>query len=91
MILKVWLELTYYVRMAFHHVRPHWLHLRKMSYVGKILAKLLLELWLNSNSGIGIEIGLIENGIGIETPGFGIENHVNGIEIFTTGATALTS
>ena len=37
-----------------------------------------LELQLNSNSGIGIEIGGIENGIGIEIPGigigFGIEN-----------------
>ena len=28
----------------------------------------------NSNSGIGIEIGGIENGIGIENPGIGIEN-----------------
>ena len=31
-----------------------------------------LELQLNSNSGIGIEIGGIENGIGIEIPGIGI-------------------
>ena len=75
--------------MAFHYVRPHWLQLRKMPYVGKILSELLLELWLNSNSGIRIEIGLIENGIEIETLGIGIENH--GIEIFTTGATELTN
>ena len=27
----------------------------------------------NSNSGIGIEIGGIENGVGIENPGIGIE------------------
>ena len=35
-----------------------------------------LELQLNSNSnlGIGIEIGGIENGIGIENSGIGIEN-----------------
>ena len=37
-----------------------------------------LELQLNSNSnsriGIGIEIGGIENGIGIENHGIGIEN-----------------
>ena len=33
-----------------------------------------LELQLNSNSGIGIEIGGIENGIGIEDSGIGIEN-----------------
>ena len=33
-----------------------------------------LELQLNSNLGIGIEIGGIENGIGIENCGIGIEN-----------------
>ena len=42
-----------------------------------------LELQVNSNSGIGIgiEIGGIENGIGIENPGIGIENPGIGIGI----------
>ena len=49
-----------------------------------------LELQLNSNSnlGIGIEIGGIENGIGIENSGIGIENQNY---FFATATTALTS
>ena len=38
------------------------------------ILELELELNSNSNSGIGIEIGGIENGIGIENSGIGIEN-----------------
>ena len=48
-----------------------------------------LELQLNSNSGIGIEIGGIENGIGIENPGIGIENR--NLFFFATATAALTS
>ena len=49
-----------------------------------------LRLWLNSNSGIGfgIEIGGIENRIGIEIPGIGIENQN---WFFATVTAALTS
>ena len=36
------------------------------------IPELELQVNSNSNSGIGIEIGGIENGIGIENPGIGI-------------------
>ena len=50
--------------------------------------ELELQLNSNSNSGIGIEIGGIENGIGIEDSEIGIES---GIEFFATATTAFTS